>query len=57
MGVDMTIDGAFDDWLDGLTPTNSVRRECVDPKDIIKLRWAFTFGWLLALDHKEKEVE
>lgn len=57
MGVDMTIDGAFDDWLDGLTPTNSVRRECVDPKDINKLRWAFTFGWLLALDHKEKEVE
>lgn len=53
----MGIDEAFDDWLDGPSPAKEPRRTWVTPEDVGKLKWAFTFGWLLALDYKEKEVE
>lgn len=51
----MGIDEAFDDWLDGPSPTRNPRRDWVAPEDLGKLKWAFTFGWLLGQEQQEKE--
>jgi hypothetical protein len=51
----MDIDEAFEDWLDGPAPPRHPRRSWVAPEDVEKLRWAFTFGWLLGQEQLEKQ--
>lgn len=50
----MTIDEAFEDWLDGPSPTKDPRRNWCKQEDMVKLKWAFTFGWLLGQEDLEK---
>ena len=50
----MTIDEAFEDWLDGPSPTRDPRRNWCKEEDMGKLKWAFTFGWLLGQEDLEK---
>lgn len=53
----MSIDEAFEDWLDGPSPTKDPRRNWVSPDELGKLKWAFTFGWLLGQEQLEKELK
>jgi hypothetical protein len=53
----MGIDEAFQDWLDGPAPTRDPRRNWVAPEDVEKLKWAFTFGWILGQEQLEKGVK
>ena len=51
----MTLDEAFDEWLDGPSPTKEPRRGWHDASELGKLRWAFTFGWLLGQEQLMKQ--
>lgn len=53
----MTIEEAFEEWLDGPSPAKDPRRDWVNPDDLGKLKWAFTFGWLLGQEQLEKELK
>jgi hypothetical protein len=52
----MGIDEAFEDWLDGPSPTKEPRRKWIDPEDMGKVKWGFTFGWLLGQEQSVKDV-
>lgn len=51
----MTLDEAFEDWLDGPSPTKEPRRNWHDASELGKLKWAFTFGWLLGQEQLTKQ--
>jgi len=51
----MTLDEAFNDWLDGPSPTKEPRRVWQEESDLGKLKWAFTFGWLLGQEQLMKQ--
>jgi hypothetical protein len=53
----VSIDEAFEDWLDGPSPTKDPRRDWVSPDELGKLKWAFTFGWLLGQGQLEKGLK
>lgn len=53
----MTIDEAFEEWLDGPSPTKDPRRNWFGPEDTHKLKWAFAFGWLLGQEELEKVIK
>ena len=53
----MGIDEAFEDWLDGPSPTKEPRRKWINPEDLGKVRWGFTFGWLIGQEQALKDLQ
>ena len=53
----MTIDEAFEDWLDGPSPTREPRRKWINPEDREKVKWGFTFGGLLGQEQAVKDLQ
>jgi hypothetical protein len=53
----MGIDEAFEDWLDGPSPTKEPRRKWINPEDLGNVKWGFTFGWLLGQEQALKDLQ
>lgn len=53
----MGIDEAFEDWLDGPSPSKEPRRKWINPEDLGKVKWGFTFGWLIGQEQALKDLQ